>query len=352
METENIERIMEKEEEVRQKPEEDEKSANEEEEEDDMNNEENAPNQESNHQEEPSQENEQEAEENNNEQNPEEKEKEVYDPYSTTTYILKYKRTKEELKELAVETNLPKSETCYFMINIKLLKSDNADMTNSNIDISNENIEPQYLSISCHEIAAIYMDEIYERIYTLEDLCKEIKYFKIFDKIEEARNIIDESMKSNEKNQKKIFVDFKNKELKLHMKLSYWDREKETVFNIPKKFLSEKEKNNLLPEFLKEIQQKMNHLKDENKKLKAKNIILQSSKGGSDFLIESDFKKDNDLKVGLMNENIEDKINETNIETRSIKKKIIKKKKIKKKINKDKDKDTPKKVTSPEENYF
>ena len=298
METENIERIMEKEEEVRQKPEEDEKSANEEEEEDDMNNEENAQNQESNHQEEPSQENEQEAEENNNEQNPEEKEKEVYDPYATTTYILKYKRTKEELKELAVETNLPKSETCYFMINIKLLKSDNADMTNSNTDISNENIEPQYLSISCHEIAAIYMDEIYERIYTLEDLCKEIKYFKIFDKIEEARNIIDESMKSNEKNQKKIFVDFKNKELKLHMKLSYWDREKETVFNIPKKILSEKEKNNLLPEFLKEIQQKMNHLKDENKKLKAKNIILQSSKGGSDFLIESDFKKDNDLKVG------------------------------------------------------
>ena len=352
METENIERIMEKEEEVRQKPEEDEKSANEEEEEDDMNNEENAPNQESNHQEEPSQENEQEAEENNNEQNPEEKEKEVNDPYATTTYILKYKRTKEELKELAVETNLPKSETCYFMINIKLLKSDNADMTNSNTDISNENIEPQYLSISCHEIAAIYMDEIYERIYTLEDLCKEIKYFKIFDKIEEARNIIDESMKNNEKNQKKIFVNFKNKELKLHMKLSYWDREKETVFTIPKKILSEKEKNNLLPEFLKEIQQKMNHLKDENKKLKAKNIILQSSKGGSDFLIESDFKKDNDLKVGLMNENIEDKNNETNIENRSVRKKIIKKKKIKKKINKDKDKETPKKVNSPEENYF
>ena len=47
------------------------------------------------------------------------------------------------------------------------------------------------------------MDEIYERIYTLDDLCKEIKYFKIFDKIEEARNIIDESLKNNEKNQKK-----------------------------------------------------------------------------------------------------------------------------------------------------
>ena len=352
METENIERIIEKEEEIRPKPEEEEKSGNEEEEESDANNEENAQNKGTNHQEEASQENEKEVlEENNNEQNQEEKEKEVYDPYSTTTYILKYRRTKEELKELASETNLPKSETCYFMINIKLLKNDNIDATNSNTEISNENIDAEYLSISCHEIAAVYMDEIYERIYTLDDLCKEIKYFKIFDKIEEARNIIDESLKNNEKNQKKIFINFQNKELKLHMKLSYWDREKEIVFNIPKKILTEKEKNSLLPEFLKEIQQKMNHLKDENKKLKAKNVLLQqSSKGSSDFLIESEFRKDNDLKNGLMNENNEEKINETNIETRSVKKKIIKKKKIKKKINKDKD--TPKKANSAEENYF
>ena len=352
METENIERIIEKEEEIRPKPEEEEKSGNEEEEESDANNEENAQNKGTNHQEEVSQENEKEViEENNNEQNQEEKEKEVYDPYSTTTYILKYRRTKEELKELAIETNLPKSETCYFMINIKLLKNDNIDATNSNTEISNENIDAEFLSISCHEIAAVYMDEIYERIYTLDDLCKEIKYFKIFDKIEEARNIIDESLKNNEKNQKKIFINFQNKELKLHMKLSYWDREKEIVFNIPKKILTEKEKNSLLPEFLKEIQQKMNHLKDENKKLKAKNVLLQqSSKGSSDFLIESEFRKDNDLKNGLMNENNEEKINETNIETRSVKKKIIKKKKIKKKINKDKD--TPKKANSAEENYF
>ena len=352
METENIERIIEKEEEIRPKPEEEEKSGNEEEEESDANNEENAQNKGTNHQEEVSQENEKEViEENNNEQNQEEKEKEVYDPYSTTTYILKYRRTKEELKELAIETNLPKSETCYFMINIKLLKNDNIDATNSNTEISNENIDAEFLSISCHEIAAVYMDEIYERIYTLDDLCKEIKYFKIFDKIEEARNIIDESLKNNEKNQKKIFINFQNKELKLHMKLSYWDREKEIVFNIPKKILAEKEKNSLLPEFLKEIQQKMNHLKDENKKLKAKNVLLQqSSKGSSDFLIESEFRKDNDLKNGLMNENNEEKINETNIETRSVKKKIIKKKKIKKKINKDKD--TPKKANSAEENYF
>ena len=349
METENIERIIEKEDEVHQKQEEEEKSGNEEEEESDANNEENPQNQESNHQESQSQENEQQyINENINEQNAEEKEKEVVDPFGTTTYLLKYKRTKEELKELAFETNLPKSETCFFMINIKLLKSDNADMTNSNTDISNENIEPEYLAICCHEIAAVYMDEIYERIYTLEDLCKEIKYFKIFDKIAEARNIIDESLRTNEKNNKKIFINFKNKELKLHMKLSYWDREKETVFSVPKKILSEKEKNNLLPEFLKEIQQKMNHLKEENKKLKSKNMILQSSKGGSDFLIESDFKKDNDLKNGLMNENIEEKNNDNNSETKIVKKKIIKKKKIKKKLNKE----TPKKVDSAEENYF
>ena len=50
------------------------------------------------------------------------------------------------------------------------------------------------------------MDEIYERIYTLDDLDKEIKYFKIFDKIEEARNSIDESLKNNEKNQKKYLL--------------------------------------------------------------------------------------------------------------------------------------------------
>ena len=92
----------------------------------------------------------------------------------------------------------------------------------------------------------------------------------------------------------------------------------------------------------------MNHLKEENKKLKAKNMILQSNNGGSDFLIESDFKKDNDLKNGLMNENTEDKNSEINAENKSVKKKIVKKKKIKKKISKD----TPKKVNSTEENYF
>ncbi len=69
----------------------------------------------------------------------------------------------------------------------------------------------------------------------MDDLCKEIKYFKIFDKIEEVRNTIDESLKKNEKNQKKIFI-----------------------ISILKSLL----------EFLKEIQEKMNlnHLKYENRK--------------------------------------------------------------------------------------
>ena len=123
METENIERIIDKEEDNQPKVEEEEKSINEEEEESEINNDENPQKQDSNLIESRSQENEPEVEEANiNEQNPDketqkEKEKENIDPYSTTTYILKYKRTKEEMKELAVETNLPK-RTCFDIIYI------------------------------------------------------------------------------------------------------------------------------------------------------------------------------------------------------------------------------------------
>ena len=46
---------------------------------------------------------------------------------------------------------------------------------------------------------------------------KEIKFFRGFEKIDEARGVIDESIKRNEKNQKKIFINFKDKEVKLHM---------------------------------------------------------------------------------------------------------------------------------------
>ena len=190
---------------------------------------------------------------------------------STSTYILKYTRKGDELKELAVETGLRKSENCLFMLNIKLINSNSISI----IDPSEESKEQEtpkepenFLVFCCHEIAAIYFDEIYERIYTLKDLAKENKYFKVFESTEEAKIVIDETIRTNEKNAKKIFIGFKDKELKLHMKLSFFDKEKEIVLNIPKKPLSDEDKVNLLPEFLKEIQDKMNHLNEENKRLK------------------------------------------------------------------------------------
>ncbi len=348
METENIERMIDKsEDESNKEDKDDEKSVNEEEEEESEKikednqerNEEN--NQIDNHN----------QEKNNQKENEiikqsENQKQEIIDIYSTTTYILKYKRSKEELKELATETNLPKSENCYFMINLKIIK--NNDLTdNNNQNLKNEE-NPNFLVICCHEIAAIYFDEIYERIYTLEDLFTENIFFKVFDTIEEARNIIDESIKNNEKNSKKVFVQLKDKELKIHMKLSFFDKEKEIVFNIPKKILCDKDKNNLLPEFLKEIQEKMNRLNDENKKLKAQKRILESSQHPSDFLIETEIKKENEIKMEPIDENLEIKNKSMNIgESKGVKKKIVKKK-IKKKTGKE----PQKKNIIPEENFF
>ena len=378
MEIENIERIIDKsEEEVKQEPNEDEKSVNEEEEEIEENNEENNQQEKDNNQlGEQYQENIQDStqdnikeEENINKQ--EEQYQEITDPYATSTYILKYKRTEEELKELAVETNLAKSENCLFMLNIKLIKGELSDNMNSAIETDKgRNESEEFLVICCHEIAAIYFDEIYERIYTLDDLYKENKFFRVFENIDEARSIIDESIRRNEKNSKKIFINFKDKELKLHMKMSFFDKEKEIILNIPKKILTDKDKNNLLPEFLKEIQDKLNHLKEENKKLKERRSLLESNRGGraSDFLIESDVKienekekesekekekekeiqKEKEIKSGLMEENLELKDSGNNSEAKNQKKKMVKKKKIKKKSGKESDK----KNKSPEENFF
>jgi hypothetical protein len=265
------------------------------------------------------------------------------DPYATTTYILKYKRSKQELKEVAIETNLPKTENCLFMLNIKILKSNNL----SEAADQNSEAPHNFLVICCHEIAAIYFDEIYERIYTLEDLYNENIFFKVFDQVEEARNIIDESIKNNEKNEKKVFINLKDKELKLHMRLSFFDKEKEIIFNIPKKILTDQDKNNLLPEFLKEIQDKMNHLKEENKKLKEKKLITDNNLAVSDFLIETDIKKEPEVKSKPAEENNEIKEKNNNEEAKSVKKKIIKKK-IKKKTVKEQ----AKKVILPEENFF
>ena len=172
---------------------------------------------------------------------------------STSTYILKYTRKGDELKEISVETGLRKSENCLFMLNIKLIKSDSV-LTEK--DAPQENSE-NYLVFCCHEIAAIYFDEIYERVYTLDDLIKENRHFRVLESTEEAKNIIDKTIRKNEKNDKKIFLSFKNNELKLHMKLKFFDEDKEIVLNIPKKILTDEDKINLLPEFLKEIQDKM-----------------------------------------------------------------------------------------------
>ena len=193
---------------------------------------------------------------------------------ATSTYILKYTRKGDELKEIAEETGLRKSENCLFMLNIKLIKSDSV-LTENNIPFeTSEN----FLVFCCHEIAAIYFDEIYERVYTLDDLAKENKYFKVFESTEEAKNVIDETIRKNEKNDKKIFLAFKDKVLKLHMKLSFFDKEKEIVLNIPKKKLNDEDKINLLPEFLKEIQDKMNHLSEENKKMKIKKTKVYNNR--------------------------------------------------------------------------
>ena len=313
--------------------------------------------------------------------NTEEKNKEVeeeqtpenqdQDLESTSTYILKYTRKGDELKEIAEETGLRKSENCLFMLNIKLIKSDSVsiiDPTEEGKDQQETPKEPEnFLVFCCHEIAAIYFDEIYERIYTLKDLALENKYFKVFESTEEAKIVIDETIRTNEKNAKKIFIGFKDKELKLHMKLSFFDKEKEIVLNIPKKPLSDEDKVNLLPEFLKEIQDKINHLNDENKKLKArKNSLGNRSKNirfnyknnnnivNESIQLEKEKKEENNSEIkfndtngGINNNaninNINNKANNNNVnnKTNNIPNKKVKKLKVIKK-----------KHAKPEENFF
>ena len=282
--------------------------------------------------------------ENENKQNIDEEENKIseenflgeIDLESTSTYILKYTRKGDELKEISVETGLRKSENCLFMLNIKLIKSDSV-LTEK--DAPQENSE-NYLVFCCHEIAAIYFDEIYERVYTLDDLIKENRHFRVLESTEEAKNIIDKTIRKNEKNDKKIFLSFKNNELKLHMKLKFFDEDKEIVLNIPKKILTDEDKINLLPEFLKEIQDKMNHLNEENKKMKIKktkayNNRIKEIKNNYRANTTFDFYINDNIKdeINKTNENINNDINDINMST-SIKEnkkkvKVIKKKQIK-----------------------
>ena len=221
-----------------------------------------------------------------------------------STYILNYSRKKEELKKLSTDTKLKKAENCSYMLDIKLIPknktSENCDKTKGETPMAPEYI----LVIYCHEIAAFSFDEFYERIYTLEDLCKENRYFRIFESNDEAKILIDEFITMNKNDPKKFFFEFKDKKFKIHMKFSFFDKEKEIILNIPKKNLTIKEKNELLPELLKEIQDKMNNLAVENKKLKNKSLA-QSYK----------IKK---LKNDLNTDESNDKLNKTEIKENKI----------------------------------
>ena len=278
-------------------------------------------------------------EKDNNESDQKEEEMELE---STSTYILKYTRKGDELKEISVETGLRKSENCLFMLNIKLIKSDSVLTEDNTPQENSEN----FLVFCCHEIAAIYFDEIYERVYTLDDLIKENKHFRALESTEEAKNVIDKTIRKNEKNDKKIFLSFKNSELKLHMKLSFFDEDKEIVLNIPKKILTDEDKINLLPEFLKEIQDKMNHLSEENKKMKIKRTKAYNNRIKE---IKDNYRANNtfnfDINVNDKDDlNKNDENNDTNISainTSTATKKVKKKVKVVKK-----------KQIKPEENFF
>ena len=278
-------------------------------------------------------------EKDNNESDQKEEEMELE---STSTYILKYTRKGDELKEISVETGLRKSENCLFMLNIKLIKSDSVLTEDNTPQENSEN----FLVFCCHEIAAIYFDEIYERVYTLDDLIKENKHFRALESTEEAKNVIDKTIRKNEKNDKKIFLSFKNSELKLHMKLSFFDEDKEIVLNIPKKILTDEDKINLLPEFLKEIQDKMNHLSEENKKMKIKRTkaynnrikeIKDNYRANNTFNFDININDKDDFNKN--DENNDTNINAINTSTAT--------KKVKKKV-----KVVKKKQIKPEENFF
>ena len=183
----------------------------------------------------------------------EEKDEELKDTIST--YILKYTRKNNEPRESSYDKELIKSKHCLFMIEFKILQGK----------------KEKFLLIYCHEIAAIYFDEIYEKKYSLNDLYKENRHFRIFDDIEEAKKVIDEILNNNNSNSKKIFIDLKDNIFRLHLNITFFDKENEVIFSIPKKHINDKERIRLLPEFLKEIQIKMNHLEEDNKRLKNEN---------------------------------------------------------------------------------
>ena len=121
-----------------------------------------------------------ENEENEKEEEEEEKEQEE----STSAYILKYTRKSNESRESSYDRELIKSKLCLFMIEFKIIKGK----------------KEKYLLIYCHEIASIYFDEIYEKLFSLKDLYKENRHFRIFDHVKSTKNIVDEILNNNTNN--------------------------------------------------------------------------------------------------------------------------------------------------------
>ena len=210
---------------------------------------------------------------------------------SSSSYILKYVRKSNEPRESAYDKELIKSKKCLYMIEFKIMKGKNE----------------KYLLVYCHEIAAIYFDEIYEKKYSIKDLYNENRHFRIFDEVDEAKDIIDEILNNNATNNKKIFIDCQDNIFKLHIKISFFDKENEVILNIPKKNITDEERIRLLPEFLKEIQIKMNHLEEDNKKLKNEYKNIGDNSFGVNGLLDGDEffgEKKNKISKGNKKKNI------------------------------------------------
>ena len=119
-------------------------------------------------------------------------------------------------------------------------------------------------------------------------------HFSIFDDTEEAKKVVYEILNNNNSNTQKIFIDLQDNTFRLHLMITFFDKENEIIFNIPKKNINDKERIRILPEFLKEIQIKMNHLEEDNKKLKSQNKSMgefdsSGVKINSSVEIENDF---------------------------------------------------------------
>ena len=265
---------------------------------------------------------------------------------SKSTYIIKYFRKKNELKELIKATQLPKSKHTLFMLEFIMIKNNNEN---------NESL----LHIKCHEIAAIHFEDYYERIYSYNDILKENKYFKALDNLEDIKEALDYVLSKNYQNSKKIFIELQNNTFKLHIMFTYFDTIKEIILNVPQKIVKDEEKIFLLPMALKEVQLKLNFLEKENKRFKNKDKKMNNNINVNNTFYEYYLKIKNEKEKKEKEEKNENgqqnNVNETydtsnnSITSEEKKNKKIKIKKKKKKKNKEvKEKDKDKEIENNE----